>query len=264
MSAGRVVKIYTRGGDRGETALLGGARVPKSDPRVEAYGTLDELDAALGLALALDAADADGGVLAWDAEALRAVQGDLLTLGAGLAAARPARERERGTVPWLPEGRVGEVESWIDRLQEELPELDAFLLPGGSAAGAQLHVARTVCRRAERAVVRLIRGRTASEPEASLAEHPEADAAAGPGGDPAAAHPEADPALTALPYLNRVSDLLFVLARAANRRAGRSEAEWTPVRRRRGSEGRPPAGASGAGADRGEAADGPDSWESES
>ncbi|MDP2480586.1 MAG: cob(I)yrinic acid a,c-diamide adenosyltransferase [Candidatus Palauibacterales bacterium] len=195
------MKIYTRGGDEGETGLLGGTRVSKTDPRVEAYGTIDELNTSLGLALALD----HGGVLDADAEELRGVQGDLLTVGAGLAAAHPDRERERGTVPRLPEDRVAEIEAWIDRLASELPELDAFLLPGGCPAGAQLHVARTVCRRAERAAVRLANQR------------------------PGAA---GDPVSETLPYLNRLSDLLFMLARAANHRAGSPEAEWTPVRRR--------------------------------
>jgi cob(I)alamin adenosyltransferase len=198
------MKIYTRGGDQGETGLLGGSRVSKTDPRVEAYGTVDELNTSLGLALALD----ETNVLGRDSDTLREVQGDLLTIGAGLAAARPDRERERGTIPRLPESRVAEVEAWIDRLEAELPELDAFLLPGGCPVGAQLHVARTVCRRAERAVVRL----AGQAPEGLR-----------------------DEASGALPYLNRISDLLFMMARAANHRAGTPEAEWTPVRRR-GSE----------------------------
>jgi cob(I)alamin adenosyltransferase len=207
------MKIYTRTGDEGETGLLGGSRVSKADPRVEAYGTIDELSAALGLALSLDASGVLGGGGAAgepgaeedDAGGLRRVQGDLLTIGAALAAARPERERERGTVPELAPDRIAGIEAWIDHLEGELPELDAFLLPGGCPAGAQLHVARTVCRRAERAAVRLARKRP--------------EIAAGVVGQ-------------LLPYLNRLSDLLFVLARAANRRAGTPEPEWTPVRRR--------------------------------
>jgi cob(I)alamin adenosyltransferase len=195
------MKIYTRGGDEGDTGLLGGARVSKTDPRVEAYGTVDELNSSLGLALALD----EGGVLGRDADPLREVQGDLLTLGAALASARPDRERDRGTIPTLPEGRVAEIEAWIDRLAEELPALDAFLLAGGCPAGAQLHVARTVCRRAERAAVRLA-GQASQDSRTVVS--------------------------ATLPYLNRLSDLLFMLARAANRRAGTPEVEWTPVRRR--------------------------------
>lgn len=191
------MKIYTRGGDRGETGLLGGDRVPKSDPRVEAYGSVDELNAGLGLALALDAE----GTL--DRDELTRVQEDLLAIGARLAAANPERALERGTIPALDPGRVEELERWIDRLDEQLPALDAFVLPGGSPAGAQLHVARTVCRRAERAIVDL-RGE-----DAELAEK-------------------------VIPYVNRLSDLLFTLARSVNRRMGIPEGRWRPQRERRG------------------------------
>lgn len=191
------MKIYTRGGDRGETGLLGGDRVPKSDPRVEAYGSVDELNAGLGLALALDAE----GTL--DRDELTRVQEDLLAIGARLAAANPERALERGTIPALDPGRVEELERWIDRLDEELPALDAFVLPGGSPAGAQLHVARTVCRRAERAIVDL-RGE-----DAELAEK-------------------------VIPYVNRLSDLLFTLARSVNRGTATPEGRWRPQRERRG------------------------------
>ena len=191
------MKIYTRRGDEGETGLLGGARVPKTDARVDAYGTVDELNAQVGLALA---ADAEGpGVL--DADRLKRVQDDLFALGSRLAAADPEKAREKGILPDLPRRRIEELEAWIDELDEELPELDAFVLPGGSVTGAQLHASRTVCRRAERAVVRI-----AEEDEALLE--------------------------VVLPYLNRLSDLLFTLARSANRRAGVPETEWEPVRRR--------------------------------
>ncbi|HKK26474.1 MAG TPA: cob(I)yrinic acid a,c-diamide adenosyltransferase [Gemmatimonadota bacterium] len=235
------MKIYTRRGDEGETGLLGGSRVSKADPRVEAYGTIDELNAAIGLALALDreghlgpesgeGGAAGGGEPAGgegaagtgepsDADRLRRVQSDLFTIGAGLAAARPEREEERGTVPRLPEGRVGDLETWIDRLDGELPGLDAFILPGGCPAGAQLHVARTVCRRAERTAVLLARERP--EIGGRVVER-------------------------VIPYVNRLSDLLFTLARAVNARAGTPEAEWTP--RRRGGTG-PEASGDGAGAE---------------
>lgn len=192
------MKIYTRRGDEGETGLLGGDRVPKSDLRVEAYGTVDELNAAVGLARSL--AREAGEELLEDGR-FKKIQDDLFAVGARLAAADPDRAREKGLVPDLPPGRVEDLEAWIDELDEELPELDAFLLPGGSPAAAQLHAARTVCRRAERAVVRLARERE------GLAD-------------------------VVLPYLNRLSDLLFTLARAANRRAGAPETEWEPVRRR--------------------------------
>ncbi len=196
------MKIYTRRGDEGETGLLGGVRVPKSDARVEAYGTVDELNASVGLALATD--DEGRGVL--DGDRLKRIQDDLFAVGARLAPADPARARETGRVPDFPAERVDDLEAWIDELDEELPELDAFVLPGGSATAAHLHAARTVCRRAERAVVRL-----ATDDE-ELAE-------------------------VVLPYLNRLSDLLFTLARAANERSGVAETEWEPVRRRRTSEG---------------------------
>lgn len=194
------MKIYTRGGDRGETGLLGGDRVPKADPRVEAYGSVDELNAALGLALALDA---DGLI---DSAEIERVQEDLLAVGGRLAAADPVRALARGTIPSLPASRIEELEAWIDRLDADLPELDAFVLPGGSPAGAQLHVARTVCRRSERAVVRLL------ESQPDLED-------------------------VVIPYLNRLSDLLFTLARGVNAGTGRPEARWAPQRERREGQG---------------------------
>lgn len=189
------MKIYTRKGDAGRTKLFGGLEVSKHDARVTAYGTLDELNASLGVALALDA----GGELG-TADLVHA-QEDLFILGSRLAAARPDREIERGTIPALEPGRIADLESWIDRLDEELPPLAAFVLPGGCSAGAQLHVARTVCRRAEREVTALI---------------------------------DDDPALSSsvIPYINRLSDLLFTLARAVNHRAGHPETTWLPGRRR--------------------------------
>jgi cob(I)alamin adenosyltransferase len=189
------VKIYTRQGDAGRTKLFGGLEVSKHDARVAAYGTFDELNAALGGVLSLDP-DGDLGT-----EDLQRVQEDLFILGSRLAAARPERELERGTIPGLAPGRIADLEAWIDSLDEELPALDAFLLPGGCPAGAQLHVARTVCRRAEREVTSLL---------------------------------DSDPALSTavIPYINRLSDLLFTLARAVNHRAGRPEAQWLPQRKR--------------------------------
>jgi len=191
-----VMKIYTRGGDEGETVLLGGVRVPKDDPRVSAYGEVDELSSALGLALALNRAHA-----CLDHQRLRAVQEDLFVVGAHLAAVDPDRALEKGTIPPLDETRTGALETWIDEMDGELPPLDAFVLPGGGATGAQLHVARTVCRRAERAIV----GLSATRPE--LRD-------------------------VVLPYMNRLSDLLFTLARFANRHAGIDDATWLPQRRR--------------------------------
>jgi len=189
------MKIYTRTGDRGRTKLYGGDPVSKNDPRVEAYGTVDELDAVLGVVRALDPADELG------TGGLREIQEDLLVLGSRLAAAHPERALRRGGILPLGEDRVAALEEWIDRLDQELPELDAFILPGGCPAGAELHVARTVCRRAERAITALI---------------------------PA----QPDLRTVVLPYVNRLSDLLFTLARAVNQRSGRPEARWTPVRER--------------------------------
>lgn len=189
------MKIYTRKGDTGRTKLFGGVEVDKHDARVAAYGTLDELNAAVGLALAMD----EDGLLGLSD--LQDVQKDLFVIGSRLAAARPEREIERGTIPALDRSRVTDLETWIDRLDDQLPALTAFVLPGGSIAGAQLHVARTVCRRAEREITSLVEG------------------------DP-------DLATTVIPYVNRLSDLLFTLARAVNQRAGQLEAAWLPRRER--------------------------------
>jgi cob(I)alamin adenosyltransferase len=178
-------KIYTRTGDAGETSLFDGTRVPKSDARVEAYGDVDELNACLGAARAagLDP-DVDG--------ALARIQRDLFAVGARLAdpAHRIAGRVERAVVS--PED-VARLEGWIDRHEGELAPLRRFVLPAGTPAAAALHVARTVCRRAERRIVSL--GPDAVEP------------------------------LT-VAYVNRLSDLLFVLARVANRRAGVADEEW--------------------------------------
>jgi cob(I)alamin adenosyltransferase len=179
------VKIYTRTGDSGDTALLGGTRVPKDSLRVAAYGDVDELNALLGVALA-EGVDAD-------AELLRAIQRDLFALGARLAdpTAAVASRREKAA---LTAQDVARLEGAIDAHEGGLPPLTAFILPGGSRAGALLHLARTVCRRAERAMVALHR----AEP--------------------------LDPVLLA--YVNRLSDLLFVLARAANHGQGSPEERW--------------------------------------
>jgi cob(I)alamin adenosyltransferase len=180
------VKIYTRTGDAGETALLGGTRVFKDHGRVAAYGDVDELNAVIGVVLA-------EGLPAGDAALLLQVQRDLFALGARLAdpTAAVAGRREKAV---LDAEDVERLEHAIDERQAHLPPLTAFILPGGARAGALLHLARTVCRRAERAMVALHR----VEP--------------------------LEPAL--LTYANRLSDLLFVLARAANRRQGHPEEPW--------------------------------------
>ena len=181
------MKIYTRGGDEGETGLFGGGRVPKSHVRVEAFGTVDELNASLGVA---ESAVADE----WIRERLRQLQHDLFNLGSSLASPGAGDGSARPTTPSLPNQRVSEMEGWIDAATEETPPLRAFILPGGSPGASALHLARTVCRRAERAVVRLY-----------LEEPMEAGV---------------------IQYLNRVSDLLFALARMENLRAGVPDVLW--------------------------------------
>jgi len=181
------VKIYTRTGDDGGTALFGGGRVRKHAARVEAYGTVDELNSVLGWALAVVA---DPRIR----ERLADTQHDLFALGSDLATPPPSGNRKRPSTPALPLGRVTAMERWIDEADEELPELRAFILPGGAPGAAALHVARTVCRRAERSAVKL------AEDEA------------------------VDPDV--LTYLNRLSDLLFTFARLENHRAGHGDVEW--------------------------------------
>jgi cob(I)alamin adenosyltransferase len=179
------VKIYTRTGDTGDTSLFDGSRVRKSDPRVAAYGDIDELNAWLGLIRA-NGTDAD------IAEMVVRIQRDLFALGARLA--DPAhRIAERVTKAAVSADDVARLEGWIDTLERELPALRRFILPGGTLTGASLHVARTACRRAERSMVLLDQG--SIEPEL-------------------------------LVYVNRLSDLLFVMARAVNQRAAVPELEW--------------------------------------
>jgi cob(I)alamin adenosyltransferase len=180
------LKLYTRRGDRGETDLFAGGRVRKDHPRVEAYGAVDELNSALGLAAA-DSADEDVQTLC------REIQARLFDLGAYLAAPDAERRKKAGIEPPL-EADITALENAIDRFEDELEPLKRFVLPGGTRAAAAFHVARTVCRRAERASVAL------------------------------AAADELAP--EALGYLNRLSDLLFVLARVSNRRAGMADVEW--------------------------------------
>lgn len=178
------MKIYTRTGDDGTTGLLGAARVPKHDARVEAYGSVDELNAALGVARALDAGrlvDAD----------LARVQSALFQVGAELAAS-DARALEK--LARVGDDDVAALEAAIDRLEADLPPLTRFVLPGGVPLAAQLHFARTVCRRAERRVTAL------------------------------ASREAVDPRIVR--WLNRLADLLFVMARWVNRHEGRKEATW--------------------------------------
>jgi cob(I)alamin adenosyltransferase len=178
------VKIYTRTGDTGETALFDNSRVSKADPRVDAYGEVDELNAWLGAVLAagLDA-DID--------DSLTRIQRDLFAVGARLADPS-ARIADRVTKAFITPDDVERLEQLIDRHEQELPPLTRFILAGGAPAGANLHIARTVCRRAERRIVALV--------------------------------PPPDPLV--IRYMNRLSDLLFVLARVVNHRAGQPERAW--------------------------------------
>lgn len=182
------MKIYTKTGDAGQTGLFGGQRVAKDALRVHAYGTADECNAAVGVARA---AGLDGEL----AELLAEVQNQLFVVGADLAT-----PGENANIPRVGEAEVAFLEQWIDRLEESLEPLRQFILPGGTLAAAQLHLARTTCRRAERWAV-------------SLA-HEEGESV----------NPQV------LVYLNRLSDLLFVAARAANARAGAPDVPWVSPR----------------------------------
>lgn len=183
------MKIYTRTGDRGETGLLGGHRVPKHHPAIGVCGDLDESNGAIGMALAFGPSGETCGML-------EQIQQDLFVIGSHVAASAGT---QRG-LPNLPEHRVAEMEAWIDSVESRLEPMRAFILPGGSPKGAALHVARTVCRRTERSLAGLI-------PSAVNGELLSAD----------------------LVYLNRLADLLFVLARLENRHAGRAETQWLPA-----------------------------------
>lgn len=180
------MKVYTRRGDAGETDLFGGERVGKDDLRVEAYGAVDELNATLGPAAA---ASSHEDVV----ELVQHIQSALFDLGAYLATPAAAR-REKSQLPTPEAEDVADLEAHIDAFEEELEPLRSFVLPGGTAAAAAFHVARTVCRRAERRVVGLAREETL------------------------------DP--LAVGYLNRLSDLLFVIARLENHRAGVPDVPW--------------------------------------
>jgi cob(I)alamin adenosyltransferase len=182
------VKIYTKRGDSGETDLFGGGRVGKEHARVEAYGAVDELNACLGVCAAQSKSDDIRAAVA-------AIQARLFDLGAYLASSAPdSPPQSRAAAPATAD--VEQLEGHIDCFEGELEPLERFILPGGTAASAAFHVARTVCRRAERRAVELHR----NEPVDAVA----------------------------LRYLNRLSDLLFVIARVENRRAGLPDVEWEP------------------------------------
>ena len=180
----RLTKIYTRGGDEGETSLGDGSRVSKLDARIAAYGTVDELNSTIGVIVAGGCPAAIRGVL------LR-VQNELFDLGADLSVPAELDGRLRVT-----QEQIDRLEDDCDRFNADLPELKSFVLPGGGEAAARLHVARTVCRRAERDALLAARANGVSPPT--------------------------------LVYLNRLSDLLFILARAANAATGHEEPLWRP------------------------------------
>lgn len=180
------MKLYTKTGDDGTTGLFGGGRVPKASARVSAYGTVDETNAAIGLARAMRPDDAIDVVLAL-------VQQDLFVLGAELACV-PGRESKL-TIALVGPTEIARLERAIDEADGACPALDSFILPGGTSAASALHLARTVCRRAERAVLSM---------------------------------DDAKPRPDIVIYLNRLSDLLFVLARRANVAAGVADVRWSP------------------------------------
>jgi cob(I)alamin adenosyltransferase len=181
----RITRVYTRTGDGGETGLGGGQRVPKDSLRIEAYGTVDELSSYLGVAIAACEDPEIRGHLETFQHRLFDVGGDLCVL---------EEDKAKFQMPPFPQEEIDLLEKLMDKAQEELAPLEEFILPGGSAASAHLHVARCICRRAERLVVALRREEKVSA--------------------------------TVVPYLNRLSDALFVLARLANKRAGKPDVFW--------------------------------------
>jgi len=181
----KLTKIYTRGGDDGSTGLGGGQRVPKHSLRIEAYGTVDELNSTIGVALA-------GGLAPEIERALGRIQNELFHLGSDLCFLD--EDAKRIGIPRIEERHVAELEAMLDAMSEKLGPLENFILPGGSEGAARLHLARTICRRAERAATELAQEETIGA--------------------------------WVLRYLNRLSDALFVMARYENRHRGTSEVYW--------------------------------------
>jgi cob(I)alamin adenosyltransferase len=182
-------KIYTRTGDTGSTGLVGGARIDKDETKVEAYGDIDELNSYLGVCKE----SATGPAAALISDILITIQNELFDIGAELAT--PVESHWEGMLKAGPE-HVRQLESWIDKLNEPLPTLRSFILPGGSLLSAHIHVARTICRRAERHICKLHKL------------------------EPVSPH--------ILQYINRLSDLLFVMARAVVHAVGQPEYLWVP------------------------------------
>jgi cob(I)alamin adenosyltransferase len=179
------MKIYTRQGDHGDTALYGGRRVSKSSPRIDVYGTVDELNSVLGITLTCQPSPLGSEILA-------SLQHQLFILGGDLAT--PADSKQG--IDRIGATHTATLEGWIDRIEDILPPLTRFILPGGSACASHLHLARTVCRRAERSAILCMREDPLNE--------------------------------SAIVYLNRLSDLLFMLARHENQHAGVEDTPWIP------------------------------------
>ncbi len=195
----RINRVYTRGGDQGVTSLIGGSRVPKDSLRIESYGTVDELNAVLGLVHAALLERIRTGVArpALDnaARVVERIQNDLFVMGADLATPPGNRPPQQLCIETR---HVETLENWINEMNASLPELTSFILPGGGKEGASFHLARTVCRRTERIVLALSR--------------------------------EEEVAPSVLTYLNRLSDLLFVLGRWVVKEVGEQETLWDPTR----------------------------------
>jgi len=183
------MKIYTKTGDEGETGLFGGKRVSKASVRIDAYGTVDEVNSFLGMAFSFSASSKVKDIISW-------LQNILFVAGAELAA--PDSDSEKSQIPHISIGDIAKAEEFIDALSEELSELTNFILPGGTNAAAALHVARAVCRRAERLIVALQKGEDISK--------------------------------NLLIFINRLSDLLFVLARYENHTAHVNDINWKSPR----------------------------------
>jgi len=181
------MKIYTKRGDFGETAMYGGAKTKKSNIRIHAYGTVDELNSTIGMILSYSISDQGK-------KMLMEVQNDLFVVGASLATPNPKKSK----IEEIGDKEIEQLEKWIDKLEENLPALKSFILPGGSGAGSTLHFSRTVCRRAERETVELAEKEDISPKN--------------------------------IIYLNRLSDFLFVLARYENMKKDIEETPWIPAK----------------------------------
>jgi cob(I)alamin adenosyltransferase len=188
------MKLYTRSGDDGTTGLFGGGRVSKDHPRIEAYGTVDELNATIGLAAA--ACRSDRAYERRLLEIFAPIQSRLFDIGADLAT--PEGSKNAAKVVRIDESFVAEIESWIDEIDGQNPPIRTFIMPGGGELAARLHLARTVCRRAERAMITL----SHAEPVSN----------------------------GAIQWVNRLSDLLFAMARQANHSAGVADVPWVPAK----------------------------------